>query len=80
MSKVWPITGSSRGLGRHQAEAALESGHRIIATARKPEQLANLELQYKSQVHRMALDDTGVFFNTEDLFRERGEAASLRFR
>jgi hypothetical protein len=50
------------------------------ATARKPEQLADLELKYKSQVHRMALDDAEVFFNTEDLFRERGETASRRFR
>jgi len=47
--------------------------------ARKPEQLADLELKYKSQVHRMALDDAEVFFNTEDIFRERGETASRRF-
>ena len=58
MSKVWVITGSLGGLGRHLAEAVLESGHRLIATARKPEQLADLELKYKGQVHGMALDVT----------------------
>jgi NAD(P)-dependent dehydrogenase (short-subunit alcohol dehydrogenase family) len=39
MSKVWLITGSSRGLGLALAKAVLESGHRLIATARNPESL-----------------------------------------
>jgi NADP-dependent 3-hydroxy acid dehydrogenase YdfG len=34
MSKVWFITGSSVGFRRKLAEAVLESGERIIATAR----------------------------------------------
>jgi NAD(P)-dependent dehydrogenase (short-subunit alcohol dehydrogenase family) len=42
MSKVWFITGSSRGLGRALTEAALEKGDRVIATARKPESLEGL--------------------------------------
>ena len=33
-SKVWFITGSSRGFGRIWAEAALERGDRVAATAR----------------------------------------------
>jgi NAD(P)-dependent dehydrogenase (short-subunit alcohol dehydrogenase family) len=33
MSKVWFITGSSRGLGRALTEAVLEKGDRVIATA-----------------------------------------------
>jgi len=37
MSKVWLITGSSRGLGRAFTVAALEAGHRVVAGARKPE-------------------------------------------
>ena len=36
MSKVWFITGSSRGLGRALTEVVLESGHLVVATARKP--------------------------------------------
>jgi NAD(P)-dependent dehydrogenase (short-subunit alcohol dehydrogenase family) len=36
MSKVWLITGASRGLGRAFTEAALEAGDRVVATARDP--------------------------------------------
>ncbi len=34
MSKVWLITGASRGLGRAFTEEALKAGHRVVATAR----------------------------------------------
>ncbi len=34
MTKVWLVTGCSRGLGRHVAEAVLAAGHRLVATAR----------------------------------------------
>ncbi len=39
VSKVWLITGASRGLGRAFTEEALKAGHRIVATARNSEQL-----------------------------------------
>jgi NAD(P)-dependent dehydrogenase (short-subunit alcohol dehydrogenase family) len=39
MSKVWLVTGSASGLGRYIAEAVLESGDRLIATARDPRRL-----------------------------------------
>jgi NAD(P)-dependent dehydrogenase (short-subunit alcohol dehydrogenase family) len=39
MSKVWLITGSARGFGRRLAEAVLEHGDRLVATARHPDQL-----------------------------------------
>jgi NAD(P)-dependent dehydrogenase (short-subunit alcohol dehydrogenase family) len=42
MSKVWLITGCSRGLGRDLARAALAAGHRLVATARDPGDLAHL--------------------------------------
>jgi len=42
MSKVWFITGSSRGLGRELVRAALDIGDAVAATARRPEQLADL--------------------------------------
>lgn len=58
MSKVWLITGSSRGFGRSLAEAVLASGDRLIATARKPEQLAALTERYGDQVRTVALDVT----------------------
>jgi NAD(P)-dependent dehydrogenase (short-subunit alcohol dehydrogenase family) len=58
MQKVWLITGSSRGLGRHLAEAVLAAGHRLVATARQPGQLAELAGRYGDQVRSVALDVT----------------------
>jgi NAD(P)-dependent dehydrogenase (short-subunit alcohol dehydrogenase family) len=58
MSKVWFITGSSRGFGRALAEAVLEQGDQLIATARKPEQLTDLVERYGEQVRAVALDVT----------------------
>jgi NAD(P)-dependent dehydrogenase (short-subunit alcohol dehydrogenase family) len=42
MSKVWLITGSSRGLGRAVAEAVAASGDELVATARDVKSLAGL--------------------------------------
>lgn len=58
MSKVWLITGSSRGLGRALAEAVLATGHQLIATARVPAQLADLVVRYGDKVHTLPLDVT----------------------
>src|SRR5260370_18875873 len=58
MSKVWLITGASRGLGRAFAEAVLEAGDRVVATARNPEQLVELEGRYSERVRSVALDVT----------------------
>jgi len=56
--QVWLITGSTRGLGRALAEAVLQAGHNLIATARNPEHLADLAAQYRDQVRTVALDVT----------------------
>lgn len=58
MSKVWFITGSSRGLGRSLTEAVLAKGYQVVATARKPEQLQALVDQYPGQVLAVQLDVT----------------------
>src|SRR6266851_7885787 len=58
MSKVWLITGSSRGLGRALAEAVLAAGHRLVATARNPTQLAELVERHGDRVRAVALDVT----------------------
>src|SRR5438270_356126 len=42
MSRTWLITGSSRGFGLELTRAVLESGDRVLATARRPEQLTEL--------------------------------------
>ncbi|MBW7933407.1 MAG: SDR family NAD(P)-dependent oxidoreductase [Gemmatimonadaceae bacterium] len=57
-AQTWFITGSSRGLGRAIAEAALAAGHRVVATARNPRQLADLEASYGDRVRAIALDVT----------------------
>jgi NAD(P)-dependent dehydrogenase (short-subunit alcohol dehydrogenase family) len=56
--KVWLITGSSRGLGRAFAEAALEAGHRVVATARNPESLVDVVGKYGDRVRTVAVDVT----------------------
>jgi NAD(P)-dependent dehydrogenase (short-subunit alcohol dehydrogenase family) len=58
LSTVWFITGSSRGLGRALAEAALEKGDRIIATARKPGPLGGLKSRHGVRLRQAALDVT----------------------
>ena len=51
MSEVWFVTGSSRGLGRAIVEAAL-SGDRVVATARRVEQLRDLVDRYSGRSWR----------------------------
>jgi NAD(P)-dependent dehydrogenase (short-subunit alcohol dehydrogenase family) len=58
MSKVFLLTGSSRGLGRQIAEAVLAAGHRLVATARRPETLSDLAERYGSQILPVTLDVT----------------------
>ena len=58
MSKVWFVTGSSRGLGRALVEVALEAGDRVAATARNPERLQDLHDTYGDAVLPMRLDVT----------------------
>ncbi|HEX4829963.1 MAG TPA: SDR family NAD(P)-dependent oxidoreductase [Trebonia sp.] len=58
MEQTWFITGSSRGLGRALARAALAAGDSVVATARRPEQLADLAGEYGARVLPVALDVT----------------------
>jgi NAD(P)-dependent dehydrogenase (short-subunit alcohol dehydrogenase family) len=58
MSKTWLITGSSRGLGRAIAEAVLEAGNNLVATARRTEPLNDLADKYGDRVRLVTLDVT----------------------
>ncbi|SHF28823.1 oxidoreductase [Pedobacter caeni] len=58
MTKVWFITGSSRGLGRSLTAAVLANGDYVAATARKPEQLNDLVEKYPGQIYPIQLDVT----------------------
>ncbi len=61
MSKTWLITGSARGLGRSITEAALASGANVVATARDPGRLADLEKIHAGKLKTFALDVTDGF-------------------
>ncbi|MET8981079.1 SDR family NAD(P)-dependent oxidoreductase [Streptomyces sp. NPDC004539] len=58
MSKIWFITGSSRGLGRQFAKAALSRGDKVAATARNADSLADLVAAHGDAVLPLTLDVT----------------------
>ncbi|MDQ8045890.1 MAG: SDR family NAD(P)-dependent oxidoreductase, partial [Patulibacter sp.] len=58
MSKVWFITGTSKGFGRVWAQAALERGDRVAATARDASTLDGLVQEFGEAVLPLALDVT----------------------
>lgn len=57
-SKTWFITGASRGFGRIWAEAALERGDKVAATARNAQDLADLSERFGDAVLPLTLDVT----------------------
>ena len=56
--KVWLITGASTGFGRLLAEEVLKAGGRVIATARKVEQIADFAANYPDAARVFVLDVT----------------------
>jgi len=58
MSKIWLITGSARGLGRHLAEAVLAAGDSLVATARDTSKLSDLVSRYGDRIRPVSLDVT----------------------
>jgi NAD(P)-dependent dehydrogenase (short-subunit alcohol dehydrogenase family) len=58
MAKVWFITGTSKGFGRIWAEAALERGDRVAATARDVSTVADLAERYGEDALPLELDVT----------------------
>ncbi len=57
-SRVWFITGTSKGFGYLLAEEALKRGERVIATARDVSKLSRLARQYPDRIHTLTLDVT----------------------
>ncbi len=57
-SKVWFITGTSKGFGKVWAEAALVRGDQVAATARDIKTLAPLVERYGNKIAAMTLDVT----------------------
>ncbi len=58
MSKVWFITGCSRGLGKALAQAVVARGDSLVATARRLETLEDLVALAPERVRAYALDVT----------------------
>jgi NAD(P)-dependent dehydrogenase (short-subunit alcohol dehydrogenase family) len=56
--KVWFITGASTGFGRLLAEEVLQAGGRVIATARRGDQIADLVGEYPDRARVFELDVT----------------------
>lgn len=74
-SKTWLITGASAGIGRLVTERLLADGHRVAATARRPEVLADLVEKYPELLSTVTLDvtDTGAVRTVvEHVFAELG--------
>ena len=57
-SKVWFITGTSKGFGRIWADAALARGDKVVATARNLDDVAALAARHGDLVLPLALDVT----------------------
>jgi NAD(P)-dependent dehydrogenase (short-subunit alcohol dehydrogenase family) len=57
-NKVWFITGASRGFGRIWADAALKRGDKVVATARRLENIADLQEKYGANILTLELDVT----------------------
>jgi NAD(P)-dependent dehydrogenase (short-subunit alcohol dehydrogenase family) len=72
-SKVWFITGTSKGFGRVWAEAALARGDKVVATARDVKTLAPLVDRYGDNVAALPLDvtDRKAVFSTVAEARRR---------
>jgi NAD(P)-dependent dehydrogenase (short-subunit alcohol dehydrogenase family) len=58
MTRVWLLTGASRGLGRAIAETVLAAGDRLLAGAREPLTLADLAHRYPETLRVATLDVT----------------------
>ena len=56
MSKVWIITGASRGIGRACAETMLKNGHKVAATARNTDDLKALVDEFGDNVLALQQD------------------------
>jgi NAD(P)-dependent dehydrogenase (short-subunit alcohol dehydrogenase family) len=77
MAKTWLITGSSRGLGRELAQAALDDGDNVAAAARRPGSLDDLVARYGGRLRPVALDVTNPVAAREAVQAAVAEFGSL---
>jgi NAD(P)-dependent dehydrogenase (short-subunit alcohol dehydrogenase family) len=77
MSKIWFITGSSRGFGRQFAEAALQRGDKVAATARNTDSLKDLVAAHGEAILALTLDVTDKAAATEAVQRAHAHFGRL---
>lgn len=70
---VWLVTGCSSGFGRAMVEELARRGRRVIATARRPEAIADLAATYPGLITALPLDVTDAAAAREVV--TRGEAS-----
>jgi len=73
--RTWLVTGASRGLGRALVETVLESGDRVVATARDAGSLDDLVAEHGDRLLARDLDVTdrdAVFAVTNEIAAETG--------
>ena len=68
--RTWFITGVSSGLGRTAAKVLLERGDRVAGTARKVEQLNDLQTKYGDPLLAWPTRPDGC--DGDPLYRRRG--------
>ena len=78
--KVWLITGCSSGFGRVLAEAAIEHGDRVVATARSVERLKDLAQRCGLRMLILPLDVTEQAQMGKHEFGGRRRGPSRRWR
>ncbi|RPD56674.1 NAD-P-binding protein [Lentinus tigrinus ALCF2SS1-7] len=66
--RVWFITGTSTGFGRHLAELVLQKGEKVVATARRPSVLDDLVSKYPSDQLLVLKVDVNVSQDIVDAF------------
>ena len=67
--KVALITGASSGLGRHFSKTLSEAGATVILSARRMDNLIELQKEIKGNSHTFSLDVTSIE-SVENLFKE----------
>ncbi|MGX6605812.1 oxidoreductase [Micromonosporaceae bacterium Da 78-11] len=79
-NRVWLITGCSSGFGRALAEAAIEAGDQVVATARKPLTLAGartkiLDVTDEEQVERVVAETVAEFGRLDVVVNNAGNGS-----
>jgi NAD(P)-dependent dehydrogenase (short-subunit alcohol dehydrogenase family) len=94
MPQVWLVTGAGRGLGNAIAQAALEAGHHVVATARNTQTLdvafrhvaadrvlvAELDVTELDQAQQVARVALGAFGRVDVLGKQRRVRPTQRVR